>query len=125
MTDQKGLGDLQNTAKFREHYNHERPHSALADQAPAAFAELHRRVTEKTSTSLGRMKPGERTVDAEKLWFRLVQKNGSGQSTENLHRDWNSEREHIAPFFHSVSVIAAILRASVRRTMVGLMPFRR
>jgi integrase-like protein len=54
MTDQKGLGDLQNTAKFREHYNHERPHSALADQAPAAFAELHRRVTEKTSTSLGR-----------------------------------------------------------------------
>jgi hypothetical protein len=27
-----------------------------------------------------------------------------------------------SPFFHSVSVIAAILRASVRRTMVGLMP---
>jgi hypothetical protein len=41
-------------AKFREHYNHERPHSALADRTPAAFAELHKRVTEKASTSLGR-----------------------------------------------------------------------
>ena len=29
-------------AKFREHYNHERPHSALADRAPAVFAALHR-----------------------------------------------------------------------------------
>lgn len=27
-------------AKFREHYNHQRPHSALADRAPAVFAEL-------------------------------------------------------------------------------------
>src|SRR4029077_4288210 len=27
-----------------------------------------------------------------------------------------------SPFFHRVSVMAAILRASVRRTMVGLMP---
>jgi len=44
----------QKLAKFREHYNHERPHSCLADRTPAAFAELHRRVTEKTSTSLGR-----------------------------------------------------------------------
>jgi len=25
-------------AKFREHYNHQRPHSSLADQTPAAFA---------------------------------------------------------------------------------------
>jgi Integrase core domain len=30
----------QKLAKFREHYNHERPHSALADRTPAAFAEL-------------------------------------------------------------------------------------
>ncbi len=29
-------------ARFREHYNRERPHSALADRTPAAFAELHR-----------------------------------------------------------------------------------
>ena len=36
----------QELLKFREHYNHERPHSALADRTPVAFAELHRRVTE-------------------------------------------------------------------------------
>ena len=28
-------------AKFREHYNRERPHCALADRTPAAFAALH------------------------------------------------------------------------------------
>jgi putative transposase len=44
----------QKLAKFREHYNHERPHSALADRTPAAFAELHRHAAEKTSTSMGR-----------------------------------------------------------------------
>jgi putative transposase len=44
----------QKLGKFREHYNHERPHSALADRTPAAFAELHRRVTERTNTSMGR-----------------------------------------------------------------------
>jgi len=38
-------------AKFREHYNRERPHSALADRTPAAFAELHKG---KASTLLGR-----------------------------------------------------------------------
>ena len=44
----------QKLTKFREHYNHERPHSALADRTPAAFAELHRAVIEKASTSMGR-----------------------------------------------------------------------
>ena len=44
----------QKLAKFREHYNHQRPHSALADRTPAAFAELHRRGREKANTSLGR-----------------------------------------------------------------------
>jgi putative transposase len=38
-------------AKFREHYNQQRPHSALADRTPAAFAALHK---EKASTLLGR-----------------------------------------------------------------------
>ena len=38
-------------AKFREHYNCERPHSSLADRTPAAFAELHQR---KASTVMGR-----------------------------------------------------------------------
>jgi len=37
-------------AKFREHYNRERPHGALADRTPAAFAALHKG---KASTSLG------------------------------------------------------------------------
>jgi putative transposase len=44
----------QKLAKFREHYNHERPHSWLAERTPAAFAELHRHAPEKASTSLGR-----------------------------------------------------------------------
>jgi len=40
----------QKLAKFREHYNQQRPHSALADRTPAAFAALHR----EASTSRGR-----------------------------------------------------------------------
>ncbi len=43
----------QKLAQFRQHYNHQRPHSALADRTPAAFAELLRQQKEKTSTSLG------------------------------------------------------------------------
>lgn len=41
----------QKLAKFREHYNHQRPHSALADRTPEAFAALHR---ETASTLPGR-----------------------------------------------------------------------
>ena len=44
----------QKLAKFREHYNQQRPHSALADRTPAAFAQLHRRGKERASTSMGR-----------------------------------------------------------------------
>ena len=55
-------------AKFREHYNRERPHSALADRTPAAFAALHQ---EKASTLLGRAKPAstaeEKTYAAQNL----------------------------------------------------------
>ena len=40
-------------AKFRENYNYQRPHSALADRTPAAFAALHR-PEQKFSTLLGR-----------------------------------------------------------------------
>ena len=47
----------QKLAKFREHYNHHRPHRALADRTPAAFAELHRLGKEKASTSLGARTP--------------------------------------------------------------------
>jgi putative transposase len=41
----------QKLAKFREHYNHQRPHSGLADRTPADFAALHRG---KASHLLGR-----------------------------------------------------------------------
>ena len=37
--------------RVREHYNQQRPHSALADRTPAAFAALHRG---NASTSMGR-----------------------------------------------------------------------
>src|SRR5713226_561549 len=43
----------QKLGKFREHYNHQRPHSALADRTPAAFAELHR-PGKGVSTLMGR-----------------------------------------------------------------------
>ena len=43
----------QKLTKFREHYNHQRPHSALADRTPAAFAALHR-PEQKFSTLMGR-----------------------------------------------------------------------
>ncbi len=80
-------------AKFREHYNHERPHSSLADRTPAAFAALHQT---KASTLLGRalqsllMEPlecakpastaGERTYTAPKPLTSLVTENGSGSA---------------------------------------------
>jgi putative transposase len=43
----------QKLTKFREHYNHQRPHSALADRTPAGFAELHR-PRKESSTLMGR-----------------------------------------------------------------------
>jgi hypothetical protein len=36
--------------------------------------------------------------------------------------DFSFSASKLSPFFHRVSVMAAILRASVRRAMVGLMP---
>ena len=36
--------------------------------------------------------------------------------------DFSFSASKFSPFFHSVKVMAAILRASVRRAMVGLMP---
>jgi len=50
------LGDArEKLGKFREHYNHQRPHSSLADRAPAVFAALHR-PEEKSSPQVGRGK---------------------------------------------------------------------
>lgn len=42
-------------ARFREHYNHQRPHSALADRTPSGFAELYRQQNGKASTGMGRV----------------------------------------------------------------------
>ena len=39
-------------ANFREHYNHQRPHSSLADRAPTVFAALHR-PEERDSSGVG------------------------------------------------------------------------
>jgi hypothetical protein len=53
---------------------------------------------------------------------------GSSEMERALTRDAQAACEFSllmsksSPFFHRVSVMAAILRASVRRTMVGLMP---
>jgi putative transposase len=67
-------------ARFREHYNRERPHSALADRTPAAFAELHRS-KEKSSTLMGRenrVNSGRKDVHCPKPLTSFVTENGSG-----------------------------------------------
>lgn len=71
----------QKQAKFRDHYNRERPHSALADRTPAAFAKLHRG---KASTLMGRVtrvNGGGKDLPCPKPLASFVTENGSG-STE-------------------------------------------
>jgi transposase InsO family protein len=53
-------------AKFREHYNQQRPHSALADRTPEAFAELHQ---QKASALLAKpvSNEGKRTLTAQNV----------------------------------------------------------
>jgi hypothetical protein len=66
-------------AKFREHYNRERPHSALADPTPAAFAELHRS-KEKSSTLMeNRVNSGRKELHCLKYLVPLCQKMGAVQ----------------------------------------------
>jgi transposase InsO family protein len=58
----------QQLAKFREHYNHERPHSALADRTPAGFAKLHKRRKQQPNTLMGGAPNQEKwTVTAKTL----------------------------------------------------------
>jgi putative transposase len=67
-------------AKFREHYNHQRPHSALADRTPAAFAALHR-PEQKFSTLMGRenrVNSGRKDLHCPKPLVSFVTENGSG-----------------------------------------------
>ena len=69
------------------------------------------------------------TLEPERLKNRSTTPRGKITEMERaLPRDaqaaceFNLLMSKSSPFFHSVSVMAAILRASVRRTMVGLMP---
>ena len=58
----------QQLAKFRQHYNHERPHSALADRTPAGFAKLHERRKQAANTLMGGAPNQEKwTVTAKNL----------------------------------------------------------
>lgn len=69
------------------------------------------------------------TLEPERLKNRLASsRTRSLEMDEVLQRDtqaacnFNFSVSKCSPFFHSVSVMAAILRASVRRAIVGLMP---
>jgi hypothetical protein len=96
-------------ANFREHYNRERPHSALADRTPAAFAALH---MEKASTLMGRalqsllMEPlectktastsGRKDLHCPKPLVSFVTENGSGPkrklSYDRVGGEWGQVR---------------------------------
>ena len=54
--------------------------------------------------------------DADRRWKGLYTRDAQAAC------DFSLSASKLSPFFHRVSVMAAILRASVRRTMVGLMP---
>ena len=70
------------------------------------------------------------TLEPERLKNRstTTRERIAGDGKEVLTRDaqaacgFNFSMSKFSPFFHSVRVMAAILCASVRRTMVGLMP---
>lgn len=56
----------QKLAKFREHYNHQRPHSALGDRAPVTFAEEMAALRSPTARSEPHLRPHSR-VACERL----------------------------------------------------------
>jgi hypothetical protein len=70
------------------------------------------------------------TLEPERLKNRSTTPRGknTAEMERALPRDaqaaceFNLLMSKSSPFFHSVSVMAAILRANVRRTMVGLIP---
>ena len=112
-------------AKFRQHYNHERPHSALADRTPAAFAELHRRLTEKTSTSMEtRMKPGDSDCLRPKTLVSIGTEKRGGSVAEEL--TWKLEHRTGARQFRRTVITSRVksksdsfsVNASLRSTPV-------
>src|SRR5438309_4162347 len=69
------------------------------------------------------------TLEPERLKNQLTTTRKRSPEMEGLFTgdaqaacDFSFSASKLSPFFHRVSVMAAILRASVRRTMVGLMP---
>jgi hypothetical protein len=69
------------------------------------------------------------TLEPERLKNRLAttrtrwpEMDGTVQRDAQAACNFSFSASKSSPFFQSVSVIAAILRASVRRAMVGLMP---
>ena len=69
------------------------------------------------------------TLEPERLKNQLATTRKSSPEMEGLFTrdaqaacDFSLLASKVSPFFHKASVMAAILRASVRRAMVGLMP---
>ena len=69
------------------------------------------------------------TLEPERLKNQLTTTRKRSPEMEGLFTrdaqaacDFSFSASKLSPFFHRVSVMAAILRASVRRAMVGLMP---
>src|SRR2546429_8490885 len=69
------------------------------------------------------------TLEPERLKNQLTTTRKRSPEMEGLFTgdaqaacDFSFSASKFSPFFHRVSVMAAILRASVRRTIVGLMP---
>ena len=69
------------------------------------------------------------TLEPERLQNRLATTSQRAPKMEGLFTrdaqaacDFSLSASKFSPFFHRVSVMAAILRASVRRAIVGLMP---
>src|SRR5437773_6568599 len=72
---------------------------------------------------------GMLTLEPERLKNQLTTTRKRSPEMEGLFTgdaqaacDFSFSASKFSPFFHRVSVMAAILRASVRRTIVGLMP---
>src|SRR2546425_12528086 len=70
------------------------------------------------------------TLEPERLKNQLTTTRKRSPEMEGLFTgnaqaacDFSFSASKFSPFFHRVSVMAAILRARVRRTIVGLMPF--
>ena len=89
------------------------------------------RLTQRLSaTALVRLQAiGMLTLEPERLKNQLAttdkdRRRWKGLFTRDAQAacDFSFSASKFSPFFHKVSVMAAILRASVRRTMVGLMP---